>query len=156
MIEKKLFSLNKFVNWPLYVYCRDTQGLNLDKITTDKGKFLRKRYFITEDSRCSCLSWMKVGDCKHLKSLRGDFSWTGNGVSAGAAVQYVSKIIETSDSVFPGSRLKWWVAAEDLEDTINVVTLRTFEPLNFERMYFLVGERSSTFAVNFIYDPSER
>lgn len=155
MIEKKLFALNRFVEWPLYVFFADDGGKKLDKISNKNGKFNRKRYLITDDSRCSCLSWMKVGNCKHLKAMRGDFSWTGNGVSAGVAVEYVSKIIENSESIFPSSRLKWWVAAEDFDDITHVITLRTSESLNFERMYFLVGERDSTFAVNFVYDPLE-
>ncbi len=155
MIEKKLFALNRFVEWPLYVFFSDDRGKKLDKITNKNGKFGRKRYLITDDNRCSCLSWMKVGNCKHLRSLRGDFSWTGAGVSAGVAVEYVSRIVENSNSVFPRSRLEWWVAAEDFGDIIHVVTLRTVENLNFERMYFLVGDRRSTFAVTFIYDPLE-
>ena len=155
MIEKKLFALNRFVEWPLYIYFLDDRGKKVDKITNKKGKFSRKRYLITDDNRCSCLSWMKVGNCKHLKSMGGDFSWTGNGVSSGIAIEYTSRLIENSNSVFPQSRLKWWVDPEDLENTIHVITLRTVENLNFERMYFLVGDRRSTFAVTFIYDPLE-
>ena len=49
--------------------------------------------------RCSCLGWMRFGDCKHLKMLRDDWSWIKDG---GVVLEYVRAYLPDLDELLPG------------------------------------------------------
>jgi len=63
------------VLYPLYLFEPDDAGWQVRKV---HASGYEQRYAVTgvePVARCSCLGWMKTGDCKHLKTLRGDWSW---------------------------------------------------------------------------------
>ena len=99
------------------------------------------------------MSWMKTKQCKHLNWLKGDFGKL-TGCSVGTALEETARIIENCREVFPESREKWWLNAEEYDDTINALVLRFTEPLD---MSFLVSIRTFEeiqLGVVFIFDPT--
>jgi len=63
------------VQYPLYLFTPDAAGWQIRKLHPNGYE---QRYAVTgvePVARCSCLGWMKTGDCKHLKTLRGDWTW---------------------------------------------------------------------------------
>lgn len=156
MIEKKLSELLKFLDFPIYIYHKATgyEAYEIDRITFEgEAGFRRNKYLITGDNQCSCMSWMKTKQCKHLKWLNGDFGKL-TGCSIDTALEETNRIIENCGEVFPKSREKWWLNAEEYDDTINALVLRFTEPLD---MSFLVSIRTFEeiqLGVVFIFDPT--
>lgn len=79
--------VGEYVGWPVYLEHK-AGDWHLDRYKGPGGG-QRARYLFTYDAgrvRCSCLGWMKYGDCKHLRALRADWSWVKDG---GVVPEYV-------------------------------------------------------------------
>jgi len=77
-----------YVGWPVYLEHKGDHEWHLDKYKGPGGG-QRTRYLLTPTDgrvRCSCLGWMKYGDCKHLRALRADWAWVKDG---GVVPEYV-------------------------------------------------------------------
>jgi len=102
--------IGNLIGYPVYVFGRDW----VEKHTASRGKVRHLFTKTLEDSehapicgmpvkianvRCSCLGWMRFGDCKHLKMLRDDWSWIKDG---GVVLEYVRAYLPDLDELLPG------------------------------------------------------
>ena len=93
---------------PIYVFRQEPVGLVCDKLFNPKdNKFDRIRYVITGGRQCTCMSFMKSKDCKHLKMLRGDYDWVGDGVPSSKAVETVAGLVDQVLETLPESAKDW-------------------------------------------------
>ncbi len=154
MLEKYLSELPHFLDFPIYLYHKVTTAKNtyeVDKITFENETFKRNKYLINEQ-QCSCMSWMKTENCKHLRWLQGDF-----GMLAGCPITYAleetANIIERGRKVFPVSHKKWWLSLENMDEHVNAIVLRFSEPLDLSFFLSIKTFETAQLAVTFIYDP---
>lgn len=104
-----------------------------------------------EGNQCSCLSWMKVGRCKHLEWLQGNFDRL-NGVPAATALAALNDLVHRSTKLFPKSHKKWWVGADQISDIVAAIQLETIEPLGFSRLVTIQTIRKYKLAFVFTYE----
>jgi len=80
MTQQSFDIVTKQLPTPLYVYQESRTGYIVDKLEVadpEKKEFSRVRYLITGKTQCSCLSWMKTKQCKHIRMLQGEFQGCG-------------------------------------------------------------------------------
>lgn len=153
MIEKRLDELYELLEFPIYIYRGKHNRYEVDKITKKEERFERHRYLI-EGNQCSCLSWMKIKRCKHLDWLAGNFE-KFEGVPASVALAETSRLIEGSEKLFPESRKKWWLDAEDVEDYVGAIYLQIVEPFDCKKLVSIKNTGPAKLAICLIFDREE-
>jgi len=87
--------IGNLIGYPVYVFGRDW----VEKHIASGGKV---RHLFTREGakpRCSCMGWMRFGDCRHLKMLRDDWSWMKEG---GVVPDYVRAYLPDLEELSPG------------------------------------------------------
>lgn len=113
---------------PFYVFTRTATSIYCDKLTAPKSTGFTKNRYLLSPGSCTCMSFMKGHDCKHLKMLRGDFSWVGEGVSSSILVEEIDKFIEICKESFPDSVEKWKTVT-DTPMLVQSVVLSIYEEI---------------------------
>jgi hypothetical protein len=141
MRKALLESIRDAFDPPLYMYQKSPTGYWCDKLTLheDAKSWIRKRYFLTAGTSCTCLGFIKHGKCKHLL-MRGPADlWPVTGVSGETAVEEAKRLTKVIGENFPKSKPDWdWkVHPDQLPDIITVLTLtlKTTEvPAGFDQL----------------------
>jgi len=93
---------------PFYIFKQEGLLLTCSKLHNPKdGKFSVTTYRIVEGKQCTCMSFMKVGNCKHLKMLADDYSWIMEGVPWDYAIEVLDELIKKCGDSLPKSAADW-------------------------------------------------
>ena len=146
MKSNMLTKIQKVVTEPIYM-TSDGELLGVrfvDKLTLKDKKWMRRRYVVNPGEQCSCLGYMKVGSCKHLKMVSGEIE--GTGISA----ELCSTQLDLWQNVFSDEDfLK--VNPDDLPATVRQVVFTVPDPDGkFSRMLFT--QKFPTGSVVFIFN----
>ena len=128
-----LEELESVVDFPVYLFKKNATGYTCTKIERYKDEFKTKTYFITAKSQCTCMSWLKVGECKHLHIVNDRSFWIGAGVSGEYAADEANRIM---DVVGPKIFQITDIRRLKPEDVGSVVTCITFPVKNFGKDKF--------------------
>jgi hypothetical protein len=163
MPKKDLAKLQSIIDFPAWVFSRGKASIYCDKITETPSGLTRKRYLVTAGSQCTCMSFMKVGSCKHLSMLKSDYAWTKSSVSGEQAAEEARELVKKVKPEFPTSD-SWsdWPDAHDpgLTAPESVASLeftapKSEGPKGVERVVFLRRVGNAKLAVAFIFKDSQ-
>ena len=125
MKTEELAELEEAFDFPIYALTKNPTGYFVDVLSQKEGALNRNRYFVTAGTQCTCLGFMKGGDCRHLKMLRGDYSWSGDGAVAAYAVDEATRLAETVGVKHYPEFVGGWVPAIDaVPDIVIGIELR--------------------------------
>jgi len=127
MKTEDLNELREAFDFPIYAITENATGHFVDVLAEKDEAMTRNRYFVTAGTQCTCLGFLKAGDCRHLKMLRGDYSWAsdGKGAVAAYAVDEAERLAETvGRKHYPEFAGGWVPALEAVPDVVLGIELR--------------------------------
>lgn len=126
MKSVQLEQLKEAVCFPVYVFLKNG-GVNhfCDKIELrdDERAFTKFRYLISAGEQCTCMSFMRTRQCKHLKMLTSDFSFGTKGVPKEYALSESKSLIEKMATAFPLSSAKWAGTGDEMPRLVQLIAL---------------------------------
>jgi len=73
-----------------------TPHLGGDLVRLYDAGCVQSQYTIQNDN-CTCMSFMKTGQCKHVRMIKGDYSWFTSGQSGAYASSRALEVLEKLD-----------------------------------------------------------
>ena len=127
---------------PIYIFKKRQLSYFCDKLESETDELGRnyKRYVVTESS-CTCMSFMKTGKCKHIKMLKGDFSFSKFVISFDLAKEFIKKV-SSAVSTHMKEEDYWQSPALELDDEDSQYQSLTFRfscPLKDKSLYKIVS-----------------
>lgn len=122
-----LVELREAFDFPIYVVTPNATGAYVDVLGEKDGAVTRQRYFTTAGTQCTCMGFLKGGNCRHLKMLAGDYSWASDGKGAvGAyAIEEATRLAESvGQKHYPDFAGGWVPDPESVPDIVLGIELR--------------------------------
>jgi len=140
-------TIGRLVGWPVYAL----HGREWVEKHTRRGGAFR---FLLGPGQCTCLGWMRFGQCKHLQMAAGDAAWVPG--EDGWSGEMVRDYIGTLEPLCPGAVERWtaaWTAGQRCygEHTVKQVTLAVPEAMAGEYTFLIAArvERKRGLCIRF-------
>lgn len=116
-----LEKLKDVLEFPFYLISRTPTGYTCDKLTEREKGLNRTRYFLN-GNQCTCMSFVKTEQCKHLHMLKGNFAFVGEGADKDHVITEVNRLIDGLGSQFPDA--DWTVRDGELMEKTASIELK--------------------------------